>query len=44
MTSQSLIVTGVIRRMVVTLSKNEETIAVKRQRQMMSGQIFPFVI
>lgn len=43
-TSQSLIVTGVIKRIVVTLSKIDETTAVKTERQMINGHTFPLVI
>lgn len=43
-TSHSRIVTGVINRTVVTLSRKEDITAVNRHRQLMRGQIFPFVI
>lgn len=43
-TSHKRIVTGVMSKTVVTLSKNEERIAVKKQRQFMSGHTLPFVI
>ena len=44
MTSHKRMVTGVISKTVVTLSKNEERIAVKKHKQLISGQTFPLVI
>lgn len=44
MTSQSLIVTGVIKRTVVTLSRKDERTAVNKQRQLINGHTSPFVI
>lgn len=44
MTSHNRIVTGVINKTVVTLSKNDERIAVKKQRQFIRGHTFPLVI
>lgn len=43
-TSHRRIVTGVIRRIVVTLSSTEDTTPVNKQRHVISGQIFPPVI
>lgn len=43
-TSQSRMVTGVISKTVVTLSKNEDIIAVNRQRQLINAHVFPLVI
>lgn len=43
-TSQSLIVTGVIKRTVVTLSRKRDTKAVKKHNVLMSGQILPLLI
>lgn len=44
MTSHNLMVTGVMRRIVVTLSKKDDKIAVKRHKQIINGQTRPFVI
>lgn len=43
-TSHNLIETGVINKTVVTLSKNDDIIAVKKQRQFIRGHTLPFVI
>jgi hypothetical protein len=43
-TSHNLIVTGVISKIVVTLSRKDDTIPVNRQRHRMSGQTRPLVI
>lgn len=43
-TSQSRMVTGVIRRTVVTLSRKEDITAVNKHRQLISAHTFPFVI
>lgn len=43
-TSHNLIVTGVIRRMVVTLSKNADRTAVNKDRQVIKGHTLPLVI
>lgn len=43
-TSHSRIVTGVISKTVVTLSKNDDKTAVNRHRQLTRGQTFPLVI
>lgn len=40
--SQSLMVTGVISKIVVTLSRKAERTAVNKQSMMISGQVFPF--
>lgn len=43
-TSQRRMVTGVISRTVVTLSKKEDMMAVNRHRQLIRAHVFPFVI
>jgi len=44
MTSHKRIVTGVINKTVVTLSKNDERTAVKKHKQLINGHVFPLVI
>lgn len=44
MTSHKRIVTGVINKTVVTLSKNDERMAVNRHKQLINGHTFPLVI
>jgi hypothetical protein len=44
MTSHRRIVTGVISKIVVTLSRKDETTAVKSPRQIIKGQTSPLVI
>lgn len=43
-TSHNRIVTGVISKTVVTLSRNDDIIAVNKHKQFIRGQIRPFVI
>ncbi len=40
----NLMVTGVMRRIVVTLSRKADTMAVKKQSPVISGQTCPFAI